>query len=485
MGTRVLNALAKQKRTRSAPALGLCLLSSSVFLLLAIPERYRDVVFLAGALFGCALAFYDFARIWRFFLLILPLVHTIGSLFGLAQLSVVRLVLVGTTVVLLLLSREVTGHWRIVPNEPGLVGFLLFVAANLFSAVHTLNYESVFRTITYLEPALFFILTYQVVRRDSGNMRQVVRIVALGGVVVCLLGFVEMKAQRPVFDLLGIHLPGFAEDLSGYLEVDRFGLGGRITSTIGQPVYAGIYFVIWLVACAGYIVIYRPAYRSLLFLLAPIGGVLILATGSRAPLFALPPAVIALVLISRSKGRTAVRVGLGLAMLSVTINLAAPTAFGYLRESLSGEYSPATANVLARLDLTNRLLAIFWEHPVFGYGPGLIQKAAIQGSPDFVGLGGLENQYAVILADGGILAGGAYLLFMIATLWSLLRLRFSRSREVRQGALMMLLLFMFYFVVTASVTSITQLTTSLLMTLLGALGARAANDRDERVLARG
>ena len=123
----------------------------------------------------------DFVRIWRLFLLILPLVHIVGSLFGLPQLSVVRLVLVGTTGVLLLLSREVTGHWRIVPNEPGLVGFLLFVAANLFSAVHTLNYESVFRTITYLEPALFFILTYQVVRRDSGNMRQVVRVIALGG----------------------------------------------------------------------------------------------------------------------------------------------------------------------------------------------------------------------------------------------------------------------------------------------------------------
>jgi hypothetical protein len=458
------------------------MVASGFFLLLLIPERFRDALFLAGVVFCCVLAFFDFAGIWRFFLLILPVGHLVGSMFGLRSVSLTRLVLIGMTAVLLVLHRKNAGRWSILPLQPAVLAFSVFVAANLISAIHAFQPESVFRTLTYLEPLLFFILSYHVVRRDSVNFRHLLRAVALGGVVVVVIAFVEMRLQRPAIDVLGIHLPGFVEDLSVYFQENRFGLGGRISSTIGQPVLAGIYFVMWAVVCVSYVLTYRPRTRAALVLLVPIAGILILATGARAPLIALPLSLVAVAFVTRSKGKAVVKVGLGAAVLAVAINLAAPTMLGYLRESLStNEDSIAAANLISRLDLTSRLMGIFWEHPVFGYGPGLIQKAALQGSLDFVGLGGLENQYAVILADGGILAGAAYLLFVVATLWSLLRLRSTTSREVLRGALLVFLLFMFYLVVTASVTSLTNLPMYIVMTLFGGLAARAANDRYARL----
>ncbi|HUR21387.1 MAG TPA: O-antigen ligase family protein, partial [Vicinamibacterales bacterium] len=163
------------------------------------------------------------------------------------------------------------------------------------------------------------------------------------------------------------------------------------------------------------------------------------------------------------------------------IQLVAPKAFVYLQGSISTEWTPASGNFISRLDLTKRFLAAFVQHPVFGYGPGVIQKAAQQGHPDFAGLGGLENQYAVILADGGILAGVCYALFMIATLMSLYRLRRARSLEIRWGAIVVLLLFLFYFLVTLSVMCINILPIYLLMTLFGALMGRAANEREAQV----
>jgi hypothetical protein len=457
-----------------------CLLALLVFVVLALPDSSRDVVLALGAAVCCLLALHDFSAVWLFFLLVLPLIHIAGSMFGFAQISVVRLVLVGMTAIWMACSKHTARLRRIPRTEFGVAAFFLFCAANLTSAIRTLNVESVFRSITYLEPLLFFVLSYYIVRRDSTNLKRILRVVALGGIVVAFIGLIEMQQQRSIFDLLGIHLSGSLEDFGSYLELNRFGLGGRISSTIGQPVYAGMYFVIWLMVSTGYILIYMPASTTLLFVLVPTGSLLILATGSRAPVAALAAALFVLVLASRSKATTAVQIGLSAAILSGLIYFAAPQLYGYARESLSTEYSPATANVLARVDLTTRLLEIFRDNPVLGYGPGLVQKAAMQGSPEFAGLGGLENQYAVILADGGLLAGMSYVIFMIATVRSLLRVRSTASREVRRGALVVLLLFTFHFVVIASVTSITSLPNEVLMALFGAIVAASANDREQR-----
>ncbi|HUR22206.1 MAG TPA: hypothetical protein VMZ90_15425, partial [Vicinamibacterales bacterium] len=287
MSIRRPTALGAQRGSRSSPAFILCLMAAGVLALLPIDPRYRDFVLLGGTVAACVLAFFDFAAIWRFFLLVLPVIHLIGGMFGQSSLSLVRFALIGLTGVLLVLSREARGRWQIVPVEAGVLTFLIFVGANFVSATHAFSQEAAFRSITYLEPALFFILSYHVVRRDSANLRQIVRVIAIGGVVVCVAGLVEIQQQRSVFDLLHVQLPGNVENLVPYFAENRFGLGGRISSTIGQPVYAGTYLVIWLVATVGYILRYRRGYLLLLIALLPIAGLLILATGARAPLLAL------------------------------------------------------------------------------------------------------------------------------------------------------------------------------------------------------
>jgi O-antigen ligase len=473
-GTRKSSIAYKQRELGFAPAVVMAL---SVFLLLRIPADYRDPLFLAGTVVCFAFALHNFAGVWRFFLLVLPFVHIVGSLFGLSQVSVTRMFLVCMAFIFCINKKE-SNFWKTLLQEFGLVAFILFFLANLLSGIRTLQIEAVFRSITYLEPLLFFVLTYYIVKQDSANFRRILRAVIVGGVIVALLGLVEILTQQSIFNLLGVELPGLHENFGLYLEIDRLGLGGRIMSTIGQPVYASMYFVIWLVVSTYYVLIFQPKFRSLLLILIPIGILLILATGSRAPLLSLIPVLLALVFFSRQRPLVSVTVGLGAVFAAVLVFVLRPELIAYLQASTSlGALSPENANLLGRIDLTNNLLDLFRQSPIFGNGPGLIQKAALQGSAQFEGLGGLENQYAVILADGGILAGATYLLFMLASLRSLSKIRSAKNRETGSGAFMIFLLFIFYFVVTASVTSITLIPNYLLMVLYGAIVARYDHEK--------
>lgn len=439
--------------------------------------NWRDVLFVAGAAACFSIALHNFALAWAVILLLLPFIHFVASMFGSPRVSLLRILLVGMAC-LLFFGRRRANSWQVLLRQFGFFAFLLFILANLISAIRLLQIEAVFRSMTYLEPALFYVLTYYVVRRDPRNLRRVLYVLVISGIFVGVLGLVEMIEQKPVFDLLGITVTGLQGDFGGYLSLNRFGLGGRIIATIGQPVYAGAYFSIWLIISVYYVVVYRPKYRRLLFILIPLGTVLILGTGSVGPLIALAFTLLAFVVFNPKKGRAIMIAGGGAALVATFVSLFLPNLFSYVRAALSvTSGTQESANFAGRIELTTVLLGIFQQNPVFGYGPGLIQKAALQQVSEFARLGGLENQYAMILADGGLLAGLAYLLFMVGTVWSLLRIRQSRNREVAYGGFVTLLIFAFYFVFAVGANCITLLPNMLVMSVYGAVVASYDNER--------
>jgi O-antigen ligase len=471
----------KQRDLGFIPAVVMAL---SVLLLLRIPADYRDFLFLAGTVVCFAFAFHNFAGVWRFFLLVLPFVHLIGSMFGMPQINLVRILLIEMGLVVYIKARR--GFWQDMFKEFGIICLIMFVLANLISAVFHASIDGAFRSLTYIEPVLFYVGAYYIVRQDSANFRRVLWSLVLGGIVVSVLGLIEMWQHQAILDLLGINVTGLHEDFASYLQLDRFGFGGRIVSTIGQPVYASFYFVIINVVMVFYVLQYLPRYKVLLLIIIPLGAVLVIATGTRAAIISVILMFVALIPLSARRGLGMGKIALG-GVLAVGLTYAlVPNVFNYLLDSFSLDTpNEINANLIGRIDLTRSLLDIFPENPFFGVGPGLIQRAAQQGILEFVGLGGLENQYASILAEGGILAGSWYVLFMFASLRSLLRIRSSHNPHTMLAGLMTLLVFIFYFVATMSASSFVLIPNFLMMTLYGATVALADVENNKQAIAYG
>jgi O-antigen ligase len=352
----------------------------------------------------------------------------------------------------------------------------LFILANVLSGSYTGRIESVFRALTYLEPLLFCVLTYAIVRHDPENLRRVLRGIVVGGTLVGALGMSELVTQKSVLAELGI---ATQEHLLIYLADDRYGLGGRIVSVIGQPVYTGMYFALWLIITIAYIAQYVAVRRrALLVIVAIIGLALVLATGSRGPILALLPMLLAFLFLSRRRGRALIPTILLVGMAALVLYQLLPNLFDFFRDSFAiDQQTGASINLIGRLNLTGAMLDIFRQNPTLGFGPGLIQQGGLQGEAGFEGLAGLENQYATILADGGLLAGSMYLLFMGAVFASLLRMRGHPKAAIRNMGMMTLLLFVYYFVVVASATTLTVVVNLLLMAIYGAVLAAADSDR--------
>ena len=98
----------------------------------------------------------------------------------------------------------------------------------------------------------------------------------------------------------------------------------------------------------------------------------------------------------------------------------------------------------------------------------MIQKFAQNELSAFVGLEGIENQYAMILADGGLIAGIAYLFFSIGVIRISWKLFQNADPNCHSIGLLLLSLFFFYFIVIFSVTALANLIDYVLMCVLGA-----------------
>ena len=160
----------------------------------------------------------------------------------------------------------------------------------------------------------------------------------------------------------------------------------------------------------------------------------------------------------------------GLAVLIPAFMLVFPNMAHYFSGSVDPT-SRESVNVFARYDLTVSLLSFFRHNPILGNGPGLIQDAAQRGVYGFSGLVGVENQYALILADGGLVAGVTYLLFAGGAVAIALRLYHSADRELTSIGLMLLTLFAYYSVVAASVDALLSVAMAVMMCLMGAATA--------------
>lgn len=461
------------RRTLFTVAVGVCLA-----LLLLLPVPYQDVLLVAAVIVCAVFAALHFEAVWLAVLTLLPLIRLSGELFGLNGVTLSRILTTTLAIVFVFTVREravLHSLWR----TNGLRWFGLFVMVNLVSAIYVFSAAAVLTALSYLEPFFWFAITFGLVRAGRVTTRDVLRALLFGAVFVALGGVYEWVTQQPLGKLFDPALKGLLDVyMSGY-DSNRFGLGGRVSSFIAQPVNASLYWV--MIGC---IAIYyfknwtRARWAQAAWIVTAL--FFLLLSGTRGGMLALAAAWLVWVVfgLQNARQRAFALVITGGAALGLVLLF--PTLGNYLRASL--EPNPdaiAARNVIWRVAVTTGLLQVFSNQWLLGYGPGMIYRmAAARQLPRVNGrypLGGMENQYASILAETGIVGGLAYALFMFGVAQD--GARMLRDAVLRAQGVLLLALFAAYFVFAATSWAITVIPILLLMAVYGALVAERDDAR--------
>ncbi len=449
-------------------------------LLLLLPAPYQDVILVAAVASCAVFAARHIATKWLAVLALLPLIRLSGELFGLNGVTLSRLVTTTLAVVFVLTLRE-RAVLHSLRQTNGLRWFGLFVLVNLVSAIYVSSAAAVLTTLGYLEPLFWFAITFGLVRSGRVTTRDVLRALLWGAVLVALGGLYEWATQQALGKLFDPSLTRMLNVyMSGY-DSNRFGLGGRVSSFIAQPVNASLYWVMVLCVAVYYFRNWaRARWVQAVWVLTAL--FFLLLSGTRAGMLALAAVWLVWVVwgLQNTRQRALALAASGAAIAALLF--LSPTLANYLRASLESDPDAMAArNVIWRIAVTRGLLEIFLNHWLLGYGPGMIYRLAIAGALPRVdrrySLAGLENQYATILAETGILGGMAYALFMFGVAQDCARM--VRDSVLRARGVLLLALFAAYFVFAATSWAVTVIPNLLLMAVYGALVADMAAAREK------
>ncbi|MEM2786125.1 MAG: O-antigen ligase family protein [Candidatus Nitrosotenuis sp.] len=354
-----------------------------------------------------------------------------------------------SVVIVLVLTLRFDSLWKTVANLWFVRLYLAFLVVCLISAMVSVEpVESVFRSLTYLEPLFYFFLAFVVAHEFPKGFEVGNKAIFTSLVMALAYGVFQIITQSdPLLEI------GFRNHMTttlfnvNYLE-DKRTFSGRITSVFGQPVYAAFFFI-----ATSHVLFYKfiTARRGHFFHLALVFILLlaIFTTGTRAAYV-----VIALVLflVMLHHGLRSLKFVFSVAivvLLFVGVVLQDETV-EYVRRSFDlSRADEFNANAFQRLALTGRLLELALESPSLGLGPGYVQKAATgtltSYNPGFEGLGGQENHFFVILADTGVVGTVVYLMFLWTWFASLKRVNRGISSSLdTYRSLLLIVLFCFF-----------------------------------------
>ena len=447
--------------------------------LLALADPWRSLLYLLAFLAFFLYALYSWSKAWLIVLFLIPLQEMAPPLFNQPKLLPHRFLLILAAAALLLKICRVEEHnLKSILHlflQPGFLTFALFVLANMLSALYNRSLDAVLRSLTYTEPLFYFALTWIWINSEKNNLSRLLGNFVLAGFWVQIIGLMEMATQKSIRRLLGIPSSTPWEEL---FAINRFGLGGRISSTLSHPVYAGLYFLFLLLISIYFFSHFKPRHKFLLLILIPLNLLLLLATGTRAVIICFFLSLLVLAISFRPQKRILIPILTSLLTGLIFVFFLFPQIPLYFQKSF--KLVPGvqeSANLRHRLVLTKTFLDIFAQKPIFGNGPGLIQKEALKEGSPLKGMSGIENQYAIILADGGLLAGLAYLAFILAVFWEISRLgQLCSEQDIYLGRAFLLASFVAYFFFVITETCLTQAPNYVLMSLFGALsGSRQRN----------
>jgi len=322
------------------------------------------------------------------------------------------------------------------------------------------------RSLSYLEPLLLMILGGVAAADSRSALRVVLKAQIIAFLVVATVALLEFtRGVNPLIEI------GAMSSGQTWFMDERLGFGSRLASTIGQPVYMGLYALVMTAVIDYYRQVFAAstASKAVLLLLMAVAILLVFLSGSRAC-----QAGLLIYPLSYSVMRGAGRRMRGLIATYAVIAIAIPLMGGafmkYWQASMSLDVAGSeNANVLGRILLTVRMIGIFQQHPLLGVGPGGIQHSVFSGEASpYQGLEGMENQYAALLAEGGAVGLLGYLIFLGLLLRGLVRNAALGADATAVGfGRWLTTVFIVVLAVAATCTVLTSTVMSLLMTLAG------------------
>jgi len=364
--------------------------------------------------------------------------------------------------------------------------YIIFIMVCLLSSIESIDpLESILRSLTYLEPFMFFLFAFSVAYNYDQGFEKINRWVLYATLLVVGYGIIQVVTQR---DLL--HEIGFTDPMSfigGHVSyiADQRTFSGRITSFLAQPVFTAFFLIVILV-----VPLYKflsGSRKALHLMLAVTIALLIYTTGTRSA-YVVFVSIIAILLFRF--GRRNIRIGVLVGILVIIFGgfVINQNSFTYLSESFNLEQANrVNANAIARLNLSERLYSLAGKNIWLGFGPGTIQKAAIGGTVSynsmFEGLGGQENQYMAILADTGVLGFLAYMAFVFLWMKFLMKNSHEMHHDLETYKKVLAVISLCFFIGSLTVSNLTSIAMFFLFILSGAFlgGSARMKDNDQEI----
>ena len=332
---------------------------------------------------------------------IFPLLADVVVPNGLEKFSPTRLTHVAMFASLLLGAQG--ARWRRLSHLRSLTLFGAFVVAGFASALLSgAPGESIGRALAYAEPGVWlaFGACCGLGAAWETDARTLLWGCAIGLFFVVALSVPEVIQQRHYLVDAGL-----IRTDRDYMQDVRLGISGRLMSTIGQPVYAGVYALLGVAATHLLLRLggTRGIVRLALYIVLGSAATFLILSGSRAAILALLLYPALFLIFTRDRRTIWKLLGLYAGMAAAAALLVPGQFIDFIGASFAiARPTAASANVVGRLALTKRMLDMFAAHPLFGIGPGFIQKSVFErGAVSFLGLEGVENQYALLLAENG------------------------------------------------------------------------------------
>jgi lysylphosphatidylglycerol synthetase-like protein (DUF2156 family) len=372
----------------------------------------------------------DYAIAFAFYLAIYPLIYTAPVIEGWGGYNPSRIIISLLFIVSLF---KIKPYWQEIPYKGIIYSYLLFLLMLLISVMLSeLPRETFTRSLIYLLPVMFYSCTLAAVVGNKKGLRYIFGAFIIGFTLTTVYGLLEIIMQRNILVDLGIIVQEY--EWMTDIRLDY----GRITSFIGQPVIASLYYIFTIPV----IFFIRQHYmkstlaKQFIMIVLIMAIVCILYTGSRTGLIGFGLLIIIYYALSPQKWNIARLLSIFLLMIGIIYYFAPEGFLTYIVASF-GIHQPVSEEsqtFFGRFEVTYAMLDIARENLLFGFGPGYLLKMK-DAYGLFIEIAGMENQYAALVADGGIFALVTFVIFLITIFKASGKIRGSENDFVKGWAI--------------------------------------------------
>jgi O-antigen ligase len=423
------------------------------------------LVYVIVSLIGIIIIFLslvNFSLGFSIFLFIYPIIYTVPVIVGWEAFPISRFII---SLLFSVALFKLKPYWREIPFKNIIYSYSFFIFILIMSAMlSSMPWETFTRSITNLVPIMFFICSLVSIIDDRNGLTYIFMAILSGLALTSLYGLIEISLQRNFLVDIGI----ITQDYDWMTDI-RLGFG-RITSFLGQPVYAALYFV-FIIPVAYFILEYFIKLKLVKLLIVALilcSVICIIYTGSRTGIVGLCLVMFIYIALCHREWKFAKWLPI-IVLLFGSLYYFAPGGFTHHTIASFELTDPAqeeSQQFFGRLAVTGAMIDIAKEHIFFGFGPGFILKMkAAQGI--FTEVAGMENQYAALLADSGLLGFFAYFIFLFTVICSSKIVRSSTNNFVKNWGNMVLSILVVLIITSATYEYIDGIIFQIIMVFLG------------------